>query len=68
MSDYVHSTGDLAEALGCHRDTIRHRAKALGLGIDLGGSAGFRFSDADKAALIESMRPAAKARDEEAVA
>lgn len=58
-TDYPYSTRDLAAKLGCHPTTARNRAKALGVGIDLQGAAGLRFSDADVQALIESLRPVA---------
>lgn len=59
MSTYRHSTADLAAELGVARKTVRKKAGALGLGIDLDGSAGFRYSDEDRRKLIESLRPPA---------
>lgn len=57
-SPFPHTTADLAGELQCTTTTVRKRAKALGLGIDLQGRAGFRYSDEDRKRLIESFRPA----------
>lgn len=57
MNEYRYSTQDLADEFGVSRKTIRKRAAALGIGIDLEGRAGFRYSDSDRAKFIESMRP-----------
>lgn len=57
MTEYRFTTSDLAAEFGIAPKTIRKKARALGLGIDLEGRAGFRYSDADRAKLIESMRP-----------
>lgn len=57
MSEYPHTTADLADELKVTRTTVRKRAKQLGIGIDLQGRAGFRYSEADRRRLIESLRP-----------
>lgn len=57
MSTYSYTTQDLADELDVAPKTIRRRAARLGLGIDLEGRAGFRYSEADRLALLESMRP-----------
>lgn len=57
MDEYRFTTGDLATELQVAPRTVRKRAEALGLGIGIGGRAGFRYSAADRARLIESMRP-----------
>lgn len=59
MSEYPHTTADLAAELGVTTNTVRKRAKSLGIGIDLQGRAGFRYSEADRRQLLESLRPAA---------
>lgn len=59
MTEYPYTTADLAAELGVHKKTIRKRAQALRLGIDLEGRAGFRYSEADRQKLIDSMKPAA---------
>lgn len=58
MTDFPYSTADLAAKVGLGRKTTRARAKALGLGIDRQGRAGFAYSEADLQKLIASMRPA----------
>ena len=55
-----HTTADLAAELGIAPKTLRKRAAALGIGIDLEGRAGFRYSAADRARLLESLRPVEK--------
>ena len=57
--EYRHTTAALADEFGIHKDTLRKKAKALGLGIDLQGRAGFRYSDEDRRRLIESLKPPA---------
>ena len=57
MSEYRYSTADLAAEFGLARKTIRKKAASLGLGINLDGTAGFRYSEADRIKLIDSMRP-----------
>lgn len=59
MTEYPYSTNDLAASIGLGPKATRKKAKALGLGIDLEGRAGFRYSEADRQKLIDSMRPAA---------
>lgn len=58
-TDYTHSTADVAARLRCHSRTVLRRARAIGVGIDLEGRAGMRFSEADIAKLVNSLRPAA---------
>lgn len=54
-----YTTADLAGEFGLARKTVRKKAAKLGLGIDLDGRAGFRYSEDDRRRLIESMRPSA---------
>lgn len=54
---YEHTTASLAAEFGIDRKTLRKKAGVLGLGIDFGGRAGFRYSDDDRQRLIESLRP-----------
>ena len=56
--EYRYSTADLASEFGVSRKTIRARAKALGIGIDFDGRAGFRYCEADRLRLIDSLKPA----------
>lgn len=56
--DFPYTTAELTESVGfASRKTVLRHAKALGLGIDLGGRAGKRYSEADRQKLIESLRP-----------
>lgn len=55
-----HTTASLAAELGIAPKTLRKRAAALGVGIDLEGRAGFRYSEADRQRLLESARPVEK--------
>lgn len=57
MTEYRYTTADLAAEFGITNKTLRKRAHALGLGIDLEGRAGFRYSETDRQRLIESLRP-----------
>ena len=57
MSEYPYTTADLAGEFSMARKTLRKKAAALGLGIDLDGRAGFRYSEADRRKLIDSMKP-----------
>jgi hypothetical protein len=59
MSEYRYRTEDLAAEFGISPKTLRKKATGLRLGINLEGRAGFRYSEADRLKLIESMRPAA---------
>lgn len=58
MSAFPHTTKSLADELAMHPNTLRAKAKVLGIGIQVGGRHGFRYSEADRQALIDSMRPA----------
>lgn len=57
MTNYDYTTATLAAEFDIDRKTLRKKARALGLGIDFGGRAGFRYSDEDRRKLIESLRP-----------
>lgn len=59
MNDYTLTTADIAGRLDLERKAVRRRARALNLGINLEGRAGYRYSEADYARLVESMRPTA---------
>lgn len=51
------TTADVADRLRCSPKKVRDTAKALRVGADLKGRAGYRFTEADVEALWESMRP-----------
>ena len=57
MSEYVYRTEDLATEFGIHKKTVRKRAAALGIGINLEGRAGFRYTEADYQRLVDALRP-----------
>lgn len=59
MTEHWYSGADLADELGVARKTLRRKASKLGIGIDLEGRAGYRYSEDDRRKLIDSMRPAA---------
>jgi len=50
------TTADVAIRLTCSAYKVRSLAKHLGIGINLGGRAGYRFTEAEYEALRESMR------------
>lgn len=54
MSDL--RTSDVAERLGCSHYKVYSLARTLGVGIDLGGPAGFRFNEAEYERMRASMR------------
>lgn len=51
------TTAEVAEHLRCGPRKVRKVAKANGLGINLEGKAGYRYTQADVDALWEAMRP-----------
>lgn len=53
------TTAEVAEVFRCSRRKITDTAARHGIGMDLGGRAGYRFTDADVNALREALRPAA---------
>lgn len=57
MSEFKYRTKDLAAELGIAEKTVRKRAAALGIGINLEGRAGFRYTEADYQRLVDALRP-----------
>lgn len=57
-TEFRHRTADVAAKLGCSPTTVRNRARAAGVGINLDGRAGMRFSDRDIEQLVATLRPA----------
>lgn len=51
------TTEEVADRLRCSARKVRVEAAKLGIGANLGGRAGFRYTEADVEALWESMRP-----------
>lgn len=54
----TYTTAEVAERLRCSARKIRTVAAQNGIGIELGGRAGFRYTEADVAAIIDALRPA----------
>lgn len=52
------TTHEIAEDLRCSPRKIRKVAAAIGVGVDLGGRAGFRYTEVEKDLIWEAMRPA----------
>lgn len=48
---------EVAEEFRCSARKVTETATANGIGANLGGRAGYRFTEADKLALWEAMRP-----------
>lgn len=53
----IHTTREVAEQFRCSTWKVLKVAKAAGIGMDVGGRAGWRFTDSDVQALREAMRP-----------
>lgn len=51
------TTAEVAEQLRISSRKVRKQSAELGLGINVGGTAGYRYNQADVDALWESMRP-----------
>lgn len=51
------TAAEVAEEFRCSKRKVTDLASTNGIGANLGGPAGFRFTEADKLALWEVMRP-----------
>lgn len=51
------TTREVAHDMRCSTELVRVLAKRLGVGYNLGGRAGWRFTPADIAAMKEALRP-----------
>lgn len=51
------TTAEVAEQLRISPRKVRKQSAELGLGIEVGGRAGYRYNQADVDALWDSMRP-----------
>lgn len=60
-TEFRYSTADVATRLGCSPSTVRNRARNAGVGINLDGSAGMRFSERDIEQLVTTLRPTPEA-------
>lgn len=54
----TYTTAEVADQLRIGARKVRKVASEYGLGINVGGTAGYRYSQADIDALWEAMRPA----------
>lgn len=59
--DQTETTAEVAQWLRCSRAKVYALAKEHGVGFNLGGSAGYRFTHSDKIALQRALRPAVPA-------
>lgn len=59
MSTALKSARELAAEFGCSKRKVQDLARSLGIGANFGGAAGYRFSEADKQAILEALRPVA---------
>ena len=53
----MHTTREVAEQFRCSTWKVLKVAKASGIGMEIGGRAGWRFTDSDVEALRDAMRP-----------
>ncbi len=58
MTGATFTAHEVAEEFRCSARKVTAVATANGIGANLGGRAGYRFTEADKLALWEAMRPA----------
>lgn len=54
-TERLYKTSEVAEKFRCSRKKVASLAAELKVGLNLGGSAGFRFSEADVEAMRESL-------------
>jgi hypothetical protein len=54
----LQTCAEVADDFRCSTRKVAELARSLGVGANLGGRAGWRFSDADKQAMLEHLRPA----------
>lgn len=50
------TTSEVAERLRIHPKTVARHAARLGIGMNFGGRAGYRFTEDDYQALLEAMK------------
>lgn len=53
----TYTAAEVADELRISPRKVREVAKEIGVGANVGGTAGYRYSEADKLAIWESMRP-----------
>lgn len=54
-----YTAAEVAGRLRCSPRKIRETALRVGVGVNIGGRAGYRFSEADIEAITEELRPVA---------
>ena len=57
MSTSTLTTADVADRLRCSPKTVWRLANRHGIGMRLGGRAGWRFSEADYDRLVQAITP-----------
>lgn len=58
MSEQMLTARQVAAEFQCSKRTVTRTATELGIGLNIGGRAGYRFTRADIDRLRDSMRPA----------
>lgn len=61
MTEQSLTAKEVAELLRCTPRKVTKTATEKGIGANLGGRAGFRFTESDVDSIRESMRPVAEA-------
>lgn len=56
MTEQLLTTKEVAALFRCHPKKVSALATQLKVGMNLGGSAGYRFTDADVEAMRDAMR------------
>ena len=56
MSDHVLTTREVADLFRCNPKKVSALATHLKVGMNLGGSAGYRFTEADVEAMRDHLR------------
>lgn len=54
----TYTAGEVGKDFRCSSRKVRTAAALYGIGANLGGRAGWRFTEADKDALLKAMTPA----------
>lgn len=57
MTEALLTMKDITQRMRCGRKKVAAEATRHGIGIQLGGSAGWRFTEADYERLLQAMRP-----------
>lgn len=57
MTDTTRTAAEVADKFRCSTRKVTDTASKYGIGANLGGRAGYRFTEADELALWEAMKP-----------